>query len=180
MMVHLPYLQPFAGVNKRTTRLLANMPLLRLSLAPLTFRDVPEDICSAATLGVYELTRMELLRDLVLWDYERSTQEYVAIKQDLAEPNPLRFAYRDLIKQTIRKVVIHPDQDLLAKIQSSIADRGEVVDINNVEALVIDELRRLHEGGWRAKGRGRVVDLQDIAIHVVREASRGATGFYIS
>ncbi|WP_255556850.1 Fic family protein [Sodalis sp. dw_96] len=29
MMVHLPYLQPFADINKRTSRLAANLPLLR-------------------------------------------------------------------------------------------------------------------------------------------------------
>ena len=29
MMVHLPYLQPFADINKRTSRLAANLPLFR-------------------------------------------------------------------------------------------------------------------------------------------------------
>ena len=42
MMVHLPYLQPFADINKRTSRLAANLPLFRANLCPLTFLDVPE------------------------------------------------------------------------------------------------------------------------------------------
>ena len=46
---------------------------------------------------------MELLRDLYVWAYERSTQEYLAIKQALAEPDPTRLAYRELIKQTIAR-----------------------------------------------------------------------------
>jgi len=64
MMVHLPYLQPFADINKRTSRLAANLPLFRANLCPLTFLDVPERAYSYATRGVYELTRVELLRDL--------------------------------------------------------------------------------------------------------------------
>lgn len=64
MMVHLPYLQPFADINKRTSRLAANLPLFRANLCPLTFLDVPEQAYSRATLGVYEMTRVELLRDL--------------------------------------------------------------------------------------------------------------------
>ncbi len=146
VMVHLPYLQPFADVNKRTSRLAANLPLIRVNLCPLTFLDVPERAYSRATLGVYELTRIELFRDLYLWAYERSTQEYLAIKQDLAEPDPLRLAYRDVIKQTVREVVTHPDQDPLEVIRLSIAERVDGADVENVEAIIIEELRRLHEG----------------------------------
>ncbi|EQD23906.1 MAG: filamentation induced by cAMP protein Fic, partial [Leptospirillum sp. Group IV 'UBA BS'] len=41
-MVHLPYLQPFEDVNKRVSRLAANLPLIRENLSPLSFIDVPE------------------------------------------------------------------------------------------------------------------------------------------
>ncbi len=146
VMVHLPYLQPFADVNKRTSRLAANLPLIRANLCPLTFLDVPERAYSRAILGVYELTRIELLRDLYVWAYERSTHEYLAIKQDLTEPDPLRLAYREVIKQAIREVVTHPDQDPLEVIRQCIAERVAGADLDNVEALVIEELRRLHEG----------------------------------
>jgi hypothetical protein len=60
-MVHLPYLQPFDDINKRTSRLAANIPLIRQNLSPLSFVDVPEDLYVEGTLGVYELTRIELL-----------------------------------------------------------------------------------------------------------------------
>ncbi|RYF45487.1 MAG: hypothetical protein EOO38_15945 [Cytophagaceae bacterium] len=42
VMMHLPHLQPFADINKRTSRLAANLPLFRANLCPLTFLDVPE------------------------------------------------------------------------------------------------------------------------------------------
>jgi Fic family protein len=146
VMVHLPYLQAFADINKRTSRLVANLPLIRANLCPLTFLDVPERAYSRAILGIYELTRIELLRDLYVWAYERSTQEYLAIKQDLAEPDPLRLAYRDVIKQTIRQVVTHPEQESIDVIRHGIAEQVSISDLDNVEALIIEELRRLHEG----------------------------------
>jgi Fic family protein len=144
-MVHLPYLQPFADINKRTSRLVANLPLFRANLCPLTFLDVPEQAYSRATLGVYELARVELLRDLYVWAYERSTQEYLAIKQDLAEPDPARLAYREVIKQTIRDVVQHPHADALTAIAQAILQVPQA-DRDDVHALVVQELRRLHEG----------------------------------
>ncbi len=36
-MVHLPYLQPFLDVNKRVSRLAANIPLIRRNLCPSPF-----------------------------------------------------------------------------------------------------------------------------------------------
>ena len=146
VMVHLPYLQPFADVNKRTSRLAANLPLIRANLCPLTFLDVPEQAYSRAVLGVYEMTRVELLRDLYVWAYERSTQEYLTIKQDLAEPDPLRLAWREAIKQSVREVVRQPGRAPLDVIEECLSGHGLGADRNNVKALVIEELRRLHEG----------------------------------
>jgi Fic family protein len=146
VMVHLPYLQPFADINKRTSRLAANLPLFRANLCPLTFLDVPESAYSRATLGVYEMTRVELLRDLYVWAYERSTQEYLAIKQDLVEPDPLRLAWRDFIKQTLREVIRHPQLDPLSLIKQIVEQHLPQSEQEGVKALIVEELRRLHEG----------------------------------
>lgn len=146
VLVHLPYLQPFADINKRTSRLAANLPLFRANLCPLTFLDVPEHAYSSAILGVYEMTRVELLRDLYVWAYERSTQEYLAIKQELAQPDPARLAWRDLIKQTVRAVVTQPQQDALRVVQQAVLAQVPAADRGSVQALIVEELRRLHEG----------------------------------
>lgn len=146
VMVHIPYLQPFADINKRTSRIAANLPLIRANLCPLTFLDVTEQAYSRAILGVYELGRFELLRDLYVWAYERSTQEYLAIKQDLSEPDPLRLSYRKLIKEVIHRVVTQPEQGPLTIIQNAVRESVDETDGENVEALIIEELRRLHEG----------------------------------
>ncbi len=152
MMVHLPYLQPFADINKRTSRLAANLPLFRANLCPLTFLDVPERAYSRAILGIYELTRVELLRDLYLWAYERSVHEYLTIKQDLAEPDPLRLTYRDIIRQTIHEVVTRPEEDSLAIVRRCVEQQVKKADQVNVRALIIEQLRRLHEGNLARYG----------------------------
>lgn len=146
MMVHLPYLQPFADINKRTSRLAANLPLFRANLCPLTFLDVPEQAYSRATLGVYEMTRVELLRDLYVWAYERSSQEYLAIRQELAEPDPLRLYWRELTKKTIREVVQNPQVESIQIIEQGVAENVSESEQEAVTALIVEELRRLHEG----------------------------------
>jgi len=153
VMVHLPYLQPFADINKRTSRLAANLPLIRANLCPLTFLDVPEKAYSQAILGVYELTRVELLRDLFVWAYERSTKEYLAIKQGLSEPDPLRLAFRDVIKQVIYTVVINYQNESVSLIQEEVKKRVQDKESQQpIKALIIEELRRLHEGNLARYG----------------------------
>ncbi len=98
------------------------------------------------------MARVELLRDLYVWAYERSTQEYLAIKQDLAEPDPLRLARRDFIKQTIHLVVTSAEQDPYAVIQQAVKAQIPEPEQNDLQALVIEELRRLHEGALARYG----------------------------
>jgi Fic family protein len=60
-MVQLPYLQPFDDVNKRVSRLAANIPFIKGNLSPLSFADVPRQTYTEAVLGVYEPTKIELI-----------------------------------------------------------------------------------------------------------------------
>ncbi|MFT4252948.1 MAG: Fic family protein, partial [Caulobacter sp.] len=95
VMVQLPYLQPFDDVNKRVSRLAANIPLIKANLAPLSFTDVPGDLYTQATLAVYELNSVDPLKDVFVWAYERSAARYAAVRQSLGEPDPFRLQYRD-------------------------------------------------------------------------------------
>lgn len=104
-MVHLPYLQPFEDVNKRVSRLAANLPLIRRNLCPLSFVDVPERAYVDGILGVYELNRIELLRDVFVWAYERSCARYSAVRQSLGAPDPFRLHHRVLLAETVAAVV---------------------------------------------------------------------------
>ncbi|KAA0179334.1 Fic family protein [Cupriavidus gilardii] len=104
-MVHLPYLQPFEDVNKRVSRLAANIPLIRQNLCPLSFVDVPQQVYISAMLAVYELNRVELLRDVFVWAYQRSCARYSAVRQSVGEPDPFRMRYRIQIGETVAQVV---------------------------------------------------------------------------
>jgi hypothetical protein len=61
-------------------------------------------------------------------------------------PNPLRFAWRSLIHQTIWEIVTHPELDPITTIQQAVAAQVPEPERNDLQALIIDELRRLHEG----------------------------------
>jgi len=104
-MVHLPYLQPFQDVNKRVSRLAANLPLIRENLCPLSFVDVPERAYIDGVLGVYELNRIELLRDVFVWAYERSCARYSAVRRSLGEPDLFRLRHRALVAETVSEIV---------------------------------------------------------------------------
>lgn len=90
--------------------------------------------------------RVELLRDLFIWAYERSTQEYVAIRQQLAEPDPLRLTHRSLIKDTVRAVVLQPQADAQTVLEAALLADLPEAECQSLRALILDELRRLHEG----------------------------------
>lgn len=105
VMVQLPYLQPFDDVNKRVSRLAANIPLIKANLSPLSFEDVPRDLYIEATLGVYELRRVELLRDVFVWAYQRSAARYAAVRQSLGEPDPFRMRHRAALREVVGSVV---------------------------------------------------------------------------
>jgi hypothetical protein len=146
VLVHIPYLQPFEDVNKRVSRLGANIPLIKSNLSPLTFIDVPDRTYVDAILGVYEMNRIELLRDLFVWAYERSAREYVAVRKSLADPDPLRLRYRQQLRELIADVVRTRRQDVLQAIELFAADRVERQDREAFVEMVQDEIKRLHPG----------------------------------
>lgn len=146
LMVQLPYLQPFEDVNKRVSRIGANLPLIQHNLCPLSFVDVPERAYVEGTLGVYELNRVELLRDVFVWAYERSCQRYLAITQTMVEPDPLKIKYREALIQAVQSVVTGlrlPSPDVmeeLAQVHAAVPDRAAFADMLGAA------LQQLHEG----------------------------------
>lgn len=146
VMVHLPYLQPFEDVNKRVSRLGANIPLLKHNLCPLTFIDVPDRAYIDATLGIYELNRVELLRDLFVWAYERSTREYVVVSRSLAEPEPLRLQYRMQLHEVVANVVRNLRLDVLQTIKQYANEQIIDKDRQAFVEMVQEEIKRLHKG----------------------------------
>jgi hypothetical protein len=149
VMVQLPYLQPFDDVNKRVSRLAANIPLNKHNLSPLAFVDVPGDIYVQGIMGIYELNRIELFKDVFMWAYERSAQRYAALRQSLGEPDPFRLKYREIIKELIAKVILNVlSTQQATKVIYSEAARLPQADQAKFIEIVETELLSLHEGNF--------------------------------
>jgi fido (protein-threonine AMPylation protein) len=146
VMVHIPYLQPFEDVNKRVSRLAANIPLIKRNLAPLSFVDVPERDYADGILGVYELNRVDLLRDLFAWAYERSCQRYTQLREALPAPDPLRLRYRNELGEIVRETVRGGDAIDIDAVRSRSEELVPSADLDAAVAMAVNELHRLHEG----------------------------------
>lgn len=151
LMVHLPYLQPFLDVNKRTSRLVGNIPLIQKNLTPLSFVDVPEKSYIEGLFAIYELNRVELFRDLFVWAYERSASLYLAIVGSIGEPDPFRIRYRNLIQEAVYGVVhgkmgFEEASQFASKLAeeriSSQRDRSRFLEVVEIE------IESLHEGNF--------------------------------
>jgi hypothetical protein len=146
LMVHLPYLQPFEDVNKRVSRLAANIPFIRHNLCPLSFIDVPQQAYVDAMLGVYELNRVELLRDVFVWAYARSCQQYVAVQQNLAKPDMFRLRYRRELGAVVMAVVRNLEPASAAVVQAHMPATVELDHRERFVTLALAEFGALHAG----------------------------------
>ena len=150
VMVQLPYLQPFDDVNKRVSRLSANIPLIKANLSPLSFTDVPRSAYTEAVLGVYELNRIELLKDVFIWAYERSAARYAAVQQSLGDPDPFRLRYRDALRTLVAEIVraTMDGRTAAAHIASWAQAHIESPDRERFRELAETEILSMHEGNF--------------------------------
>lgn len=149
-MVQLPYLQPFDDVNKRVSRIAANIPLIKNNLAPLSFTDVPRHTYTEAVLGVYEMNKIDLLKDVFIWAHERSATRYAAVRQSLGEPDPFRLQYREAIRAVVGEIVRRAmgRKDAVAHIVAYARDNVEAADQGRFREVAESELLALHEGNY--------------------------------
>lgn len=149
VMVQLPYLQPFDDVNKRVSRLAANIPLNRRNLAPLSFVDVPQELYIQGLLGIYELRRTELLKDVFIWAYERSSSRYAELRQSLGEPDAFRLRYRDDIRILVAEIISNTlSQQAAQKRILTYAAQVPETDRAKFIEVVETELLSLHDGNF--------------------------------
>lgn len=149
MMVQLPYLQPFEDVNKRVSRLAANIPLNQHNLIPLSFIGVPEDLYIPGLLAVYELNRTELLKDIFIWACERSADRYAQIRQTIGEPDPFRIKYRNALQEIVNQII----SQNLTPYDASVTIRSDALRLPGADSaryieMVETELLSLHEGNF--------------------------------
>ncbi len=148
LMTHLPYLQPFEDVNKRTSRLAANIPLIKANLCPLSFVGVSDKMYISGVLGVYELNQVELLRDVFKWAYQQSVLRYGSFQHKIGEPQRFLMRYRAQNKALVYEVV----SKLLNKKQATMFIQGwaeqnlPLQDRLHFVEIVETELLSLHVG----------------------------------
>ncbi len=68
------------------------------------------------------------------------------MKKNLAQPDPLRLTWLDFIKNTIRELILNCEPEALSYIKNCVKQNIAIQEQAEVQALIIQELRRLHEG----------------------------------
>ena len=154
ILVHLPYLQPFRDVNKRTARLAANIPYIQRNLRPLSFTDVEREDYLSAHLAIYELGRVELLRDVFVFAYERSSRRYEAVRSSLGEPDPFRQRYRAQLKSIVGDAVRGSASvpEAIQAIERTVEQEVPTEDRLRFLGMAEAGLRGMHEGNFAEFG----------------------------
>jgi hypothetical protein len=93
-------------VNKRTSRLAANIPFIQRNLVPLAFQDINKDDYASAIIAVYELNNVNPLTDLFTWSYLRTCEIYDATIEAMGF-DEVRVRYRSERRAAINYVVIN-------------------------------------------------------------------------
>lgn len=150
VMVQLPYLQPFDDVNKRVSRLAANISLIKGNLSPLSFADVPKQNYTEAMLGVYELNKVDLLKDIFIWGYERSASRYASVRQSMGEPDPFRLRHRAALRTLVGEVVRGrmDKKDATAHVAAWAGENIDAGERERFREVAESELLALHEGNF--------------------------------
>ena len=150
MMVQIPYLQPFDDVNKRVSRLAANIPLIKANLTPLSFTEVPVKTYTEAILGIYELNQIDLLKDVFIWAYERSASRYAAVRQSIGEPDPFRLKHRTALLEIVQAIMLErlDRKAAFARIAVWAEKNVEADEQDKFREVVENEVMGLHEGNF--------------------------------
>nr|WP_240946474.1 Fic family protein [Pseudomaricurvus alkylphenolicus] len=104
LLAHVGYLQAFTDVNKRTSRLSANIALIKHNLVPLSFNIIEKDDYASAMIAIYELNDLQPLIDLYTISYRYSCQQYDVTAESLGF-DEIRVRYRQQRRDIIRVII---------------------------------------------------------------------------
>lgn len=148
ILVHIPYLQPFEDVNKRVSRLGANIPLIKANVSPLSFVDMSETLYLQGMQAFYETRKTDLIQEVYLAAYERSCQRYAAISKSMVEPDPFRLEWRRELFDTVHAVVVSGQRPEPAVVEAHIPPAVPGEDRERFGDMALAELMSLHEGNF--------------------------------
>jgi hypothetical protein len=116
------------------------------NLCPLSFIDVPQQDYVDAMLGIYELNRTELLRDVFIWAYGRSCQQYVAVQRNMVPPDPFRLRYRSALSEIVAAIVRDGDSASASAVWVRMPSTVGAEDRDRFVDLVLAEFKSVHAG----------------------------------
>lgn len=160
LLVHIPYLQAFEDVNRRTSRIASNIPLLKSSLAPMSFVALDDAAYIDNLIDIYELN-VSLLREVYDDAYLASAENYRVLHAAVETRDKAALAHRDFVRQAVRCSVLEWTGFLPDRVRAMAAEAGiPEADREQVVRYVGEQLRRLHEGNL-IRYRLRLEDLAE-------------------
>lgn len=135
LLVHIPYLQPFADVNKRTSRVASLIPLLKADLAPMSFFAIDDQDYIRGLLGVYELNDVSLLREAFVNGYIAAARRYRYLRPEAIDIERVSVVYDRFTRRVVRRCILEwrafePERvrAMMEDADLPLADRDEVFD----------------------------------------------------
>lgn len=127
LITRIPYVQAFTDANKRTSRMMANVPLLANGYMPNSFDLLPKRSYIEALLGVYEFVNVEIFRDVFLASYIDSLLRYYPLDRAIAGEVRLNLpAYQEKLtefvchgktSELVDLLILHAGEDLGAGLE---------------------------------------------------------------
>lgn len=104
LLIHLSYLQTFIDVNKRTARLVCNIPFIKHNLVPLAFNEIDINDYRSAMIVIYEFNNIMPLIDLYVWSYIRTAKQYKTTVESLGF-DAIRIQYRAQRRALLHNII---------------------------------------------------------------------------
>jgi len=147
LLVHIPYLQAFDDINKRTARVSSNIPLLKADRAPMSFLAMDDAAYIDGLIGVYELNDVSLLREAYIDAYLAAAEQYRVLCAEVETPERAALVHREFVREAVRRSVLDWKGFRPRRIMA-MAERADIPeeDRDAVVNLVGREVRGLHEG----------------------------------
>jgi Fic family protein len=108
LMTGAAYVQAFADCNKRTGRVIANLPLLQASYPPLSFLSVDKEAYTRGLLAYYELGNGNLLTKMYADAYPASADAYrtnAEYRPKSPEQMAVEIRYQGFVRERLRDVI---------------------------------------------------------------------------
>jgi len=107
LLLNIAYLQPFADVNKRTSRMVSNIPLLKAGMMPMSFYQMSRPGYEKGMLHYYEAGDSRRLAKEYMSCYEVSSNRFMELIENKPAPSELRLRmkYRKAISNGVFEIV---------------------------------------------------------------------------